>query len=135
VRKFMSKNKQSLGELELEVLKIVSQLQPCTVSQIIEIMNKRRGSARTTILTVIQRLENKRFVTRRKIEGIFNYRTTSNISAVLIGLTKQFIDTMLDGSPVPFVTYLAESKGLTKKQVETLQAIAKELDKETENEE
>ena len=131
----MGKNKQSLGELELEVLKIVSQLQPCTVSQIRELMAKRRGHARTTILTVMQRLENKKYVTRRKKEGVFHYRTTKNIGTVLSGLTRQFIDTMLDGSPLPFVAYLAESKELTKKQVETLQAIAKELDKETENEE
>jgi hypothetical protein len=35
---------------------------------------------------------------------------------------------VLDGSVVPFVNYLAESKGLSAEQLETLRGIARELD-------
>lgn len=130
----MNKNIQSLGELELEVLKAVSQMEPCPVSKIVELMSKRKGYARTTILTVMQRLENKNYISRNKKDGIFHYRTTKNIGKVLTGLTRQFIDTMLDGSPAPFVAYLAESKGLTEKQADALQAIVDELDKKNNGE-
>ena len=130
----MSKNKKLIGELELEVLKVVWTLQPCTVSQIVKSMKKRREYARTTILTIMQRLEGKKFVKRRKQDGVFHYKTTENLSDVLTGLTRQFVDTMLGGSPLPFVTYFAESKKLTKKQVETLQAIVDELRDEKDNE-
>ena len=130
----MSKNKQLIGELELEVLRVVWTLQPCTVSQIVKVMTKRRDYARTTILTVMQRLEGKNFVKRRKQDGVFHYKTTENLSDVLTNLTKQFVDTMLSGSPLPFVTYFAESNKLTQKQAETLQAIVDELSDEKDNE-
>lgn len=130
----MGKNRQLLGKLELEVLKVVWKEQPCTVSQIVKIMTDRRDYARTTILTVMQRLEGKKFVKRRKEDGIFHYKTTENLSDVLTGLTKQFVDTMLSGSPLPFVNYFAESKKLTQKQAETLQAIVDELSDEKDNE-
>lgn len=131
----MSKTLKSLGNLELEVLKVVWQMQPCTVSKVAEIMAERRDYARTTVLTVIQRLEAKKFVKRRKYKGIYHYSTTKKRGNVLRGLTKQFVDTVLDGSPLPFVTYLAESKGLTKQQVETLRVIASELVQESGEEE
>ena len=48
----MSKKQQGLGELELEVLKAIWQEPGRTVQEVAEDLGKRRGSARTTVLTV-----------------------------------------------------------------------------------
>ena len=61
----MAKGELSLGELELEVLKVIWEQQPCTVQEVAEIMHGRKGLARTTVLTVMQRLHKKKFLRRR----------------------------------------------------------------------
>ena len=65
----MPKRRLSLGELELEVLKVIWERQPCTVQQVAEIVGGKRGSAPTTVLTVMQRLHKKGFLSRRKCRG------------------------------------------------------------------
>jgi predicted transcriptional regulator len=119
---------QSLGELELEILKVVWARQPCTVSDVVDVLAERRGSARTTVLTVMQRLLGKGFLRRRLQDGVHLYSTVRKKNTVVGGLIHQFVDTVLDGSVVPFVNYLAESKGLSAEQLETLRGIARELD-------
>mgnify|MGYP006279403331 CR=1 FL=1 len=131
----MAKDKLSLGELELEVLKIIWERQPCTFPGVAEILTERRGLARTTVLTVIQRLHKKGFLERSKREGMYRYSTTKERGDVIKRLIGQFVNKVLDGSPVPFIAYLVEAEGLTHEQAEALRVIARELDQESGGEE
>ena len=124
----MTKQQAALGELELEVLKTIWQNQPCTVQQVAKIISSQRKYARTTVLTVMQRLHAKKFLKRQKINGVFQYSTTEGRSKVISRLIGQFLDKVLDGSALPFVAYLSQSKDLTKEQAETLLAIAENLE-------
>ncbi len=122
-------NKQArLGELELTVLKTIWEHQPCTVQQVADILSKRRGCARTTVLTVMQRLHAKNFLKRRKIYRVFHYEPTEGRNKVMSRLIGQFLDKVLDGSALPFVTYLTEREDLTPKQMSSLREIAKKLE-------
>jgi len=124
----MTKKESRLGELELRVLKTIWEHQPCTVQQVVEIIGKRLGYARTTILTVMQRLQAKGFLKRRKVDGVFQYRPTEERNKVMSRLIGQFLDKVLDGSALPFVVYLSRTKNLTKEQAETLRAIAEKME-------
>ena len=126
----MAKREPGLGELELEVMKVVWERQPCSVQEVAEIVGERRGSARTTVLTVMQRLHAKGFLKRRKRQGIYHYSTTAERGKVISGLVGQFVEKVLDGSALPFVAYLAETKGLTREQVDALRTISENLEKE-----
>ena len=123
----MPKQQAPLGELELAVLKAIWEHQPVTVQQVAEIIGERRGSARTTVLTVMQRLHAKKYLKRQKADGLFQYSTTQARGKVISRLIEQFLDQVLDGSPLPFVAYLTETEGLTKEQAETLRAIAESI--------
>ena len=100
--------KQSLGDLELDVMKVVWDTGGCSVQEATEILGQRRDYARTTILTVIQRLYAKGFLQRRKVDGVYEYSSTEDRGTVLSRLIARFVDTVLDGSPEPLVTYFAE---------------------------
>ncbi len=130
----MRRKAQRLGELELDVLKVVWEQQPCTVQEVANLLGERRGCARTTLLTVMQRLHAKGFLKRRKREGLFRYSTTEERREVISGLIAQFVNKVLDGSPLPFVAYLAETKGLSAEQVAALRKIARKLGKRSEGE-
>jgi predicted transcriptional regulator len=125
----MAKRRSHLGELELVVMKTIWEHQPCTVKQIAKILGKRRGCAKTTVLTVMQRLHAKNFLRRRKVGGVYRYSPTEERNRVISKLIGQFLDKVLDGSPAPFVTYLLETEDLGPKQVAALRKIAKDLEK------
>jgi len=125
----MPKKGTNLGELELVVMKTIWEHHPCTVKQIAKILGKQRGCAKTTVLTVMQRLHAKKFLKRRKVSGLYQYSPTEERGKVISKLIGQFLDKVLDGSPTPFVTYLMETEDLSSKQVATLHRIAQELEK------
>ena len=118
----MGKNRQSLGELELEVLKIVWARDGCTVQEAAEFIASKRKCARTTILTVMQRLHAKRFVKRRKSDGVFRYYSTEGQGKVMSRLVRQFVEKVFDGSPTQLISYLAES-GVGKKELAEMQEV------------
>ena len=124
----MIKQQKALGELELDVLKAIWENQPCTVQEVAKILGKKRGCARTTILTVMQRLHVKKFLKRQKNDGVFQYSTTEGRTKVMSRMIGQFLDKVLDGSALPFVTYLSDTRDLTVEQAETLKAIVEKLE-------
>ena len=124
----MPKGETKLGELELEVLKVIWEREPATVPDVAEVMAASRGSAKTTTLTVMQRLHAKGYLKRRKRGGIFHYSTTEKRGRVMSRLVSQFVGTVLDGSALPFVAYLAETKGLSKEQAAALRRIVREVE-------
>ncbi|MFC1792921.1 BlaI/MecI/CopY family transcriptional regulator [Planctomycetota bacterium] len=125
----MAKKGSNLGELELVVLKTIWEHQPCTVKQIAKILGKRRGCAKTTVLTVMQRLHAKNYLKRRKVGGLYQYSPTEERGKVISKLISRFLDKVLDGSPAPFVAYLLETEDLSPKQIAALRKIAQELEK------
>ena len=126
----MRRRRYSLGELELEVLKTVWEAPGNTVQETASALNQRRRCARTTVLTVIQRLHAKGFLRRRKVQGVFRYWPTSGRDKVLSGLIGRFVDKVLDGSPAAFLAYLADAKELTEEQADALREIVRQLERE-----
>ena len=125
----MTNEQKSLGELELTILKTVWETPGSTVQEVAEIVGEQRACARTTVLTVMQRLHAKGFLRRRKVDGVFRYSATGGRGVVLSNLIGQFVERVLDGSPAPFLAYLAATGELTEDQQEQLQAILKELER------
>lgn len=99
---------KTLGQLELEVLKIVWDKQGCTVPEAAEVLAKQKGYARTTILTVIQRLHKKGFLSRKKEGGVFHYYPTEKKTTVLGNLAKQFVENIFEGSSANLVQHLTD---------------------------
>lgn len=124
----MTEEQKSLGELELFILKTVWEIPECTVQEVAETAAEKRNCARTTVLTVMQRLHAKGFLTRRKVNGVYRYTATQERGAVLSSLIGQFVDRMLDGSSAPFLTYLSKREDLTPAQIEQLQKIIHDLE-------
>jgi predicted transcriptional regulator len=122
--------KPPLGELELEVLQFISDNSPCTVRDATDSFSKSHGLARTTILTVMERLRKKGYLARRKKDGAFAYTPSHEQGEVLQEIVKQFVEKKLGGSLTPFVAYLTDAKGLTPSEVDSLRAMVDDLDSE-----
>jgi predicted transcriptional regulator len=100
---------RTLGDQELELLRWVAENGPLTVGQAAERYGADRGLARSTVLTVMERLRRKGRLTRRRVDGVFAYSSPVGSEDLLRGVVSSFVDRALAGSVSPFVAYLAEA--------------------------
>src|SRR4051812_34301368 len=125
----------SLGEQELEILRFISQHAPVTAGRVVDGYGEERGLARSTILTVIERLRKKGYVTRRKRAGVYHFSARQSQTEVLQGLVHRFVETTLGGSVAPVVAYLSHTRRLTQPELAELQRLADDLKRREEQEE
>lgn len=131
----MSPSHEFLGPLELDVLRYVTDHHPLTVRQVADHFSGVSGQARTTLLTVMERLRAKGYLKRRKVEGRQHYSPTVTKSELLEQIVGTFVDDVLGGSVSPFVAYLTRSSLIDESDARKLTALLKRLEaREKENE-
>jgi len=126
----MAQELPSLGELEIRVMRLVWQRQPCTERQISDLVQAERRVARTTVLKTMQRLESKGLLVRVPGPGPVRFRAALDERHVLPELIRRFVDRTLGGSASPLVAYLAESGKLSPKDLEALRELAQNVAEE-----
>lgn len=118
---------KSLGRVELQVLQYIDQHQPVTGRQVVDYWTENHNAARTTVMTIMDRLQDKGFLSRKKREGVFHYVTKRSAASVLQGLVGDFIAGVLGGSLSPFAAYLSGAKGLNPTELAELKRIVEQL--------
>jgi BlaI family penicillinase repressor len=118
----------SIGQAELEVLRYIQEHHPVTVRQVADHVSQTKGHVRTTVLNVMSRLVRKRYLVRRKRDGVYVYAPRVPAGQLLRTLVGDFVDKALGGSPSPFVAYLAEDARLSTQDVEQLRRLVKQLE-------
>lgn len=116
-----------VGEQELALLRWVAERGPVSVGEAAEAFGVPRGLARSTVLTMMERLRTKKRLTRRRAGGVFLYRSPDAPEQVLRAAVSRFVEGTLGGSLSPFVRYLAEAEDLPEDEVAELQAIVARL--------
>jgi predicted transcriptional regulator len=124
----------TLGEQELEVLRFVSDHAPASARQVVEHFAAQRGLARTTILTVLDRLRKKGYLSRKRRSGVFHDSPRVPQAEALQSLVRDFVEKTLAGSASPVVVYLARTKQLSDAEVAQLQRLVEELRAQREEE-
>jgi predicted transcriptional regulator len=124
----MSRNRETIGREEMQVLRFVADNQPVSVREVADHLAIASGKARTTVLTVMERLRAKGYLVRRKKGGIYRYSPKRSQAEVLRSLVADFVRQALGGSVSPFVAYLAEDADLDDEQVQELGRLVAELE-------
>lgn len=119
---------KSLGELELSLLQYISDHAPITVGEAAEQYGLPHGLARTTILTVMDRLRKKGFLTRTKGDSCYQYVPSIKKGELLRSLVGEFTERVLGGSLQPFMAYLAEDAELTEEDLNDLRKVLQRLE-------
>ncbi len=126
----MAASKTSLGPLETDILRYIGDHYPITVSEVVEHISQTSGQARTTVLTIMDRLRGKGYLTRKQVGGVYRYSPKVPNSELLRGLVKDFVATTLGGSVSPFVAFLAESSGpISEDDLKRLKRLVREMEK------
>jgi len=116
-------NKGTLGEQELQLLQYVSDHSPTSVREAVDGFGAANGLARTTVLTMLERLRTKGYLVRRHVGAVNVYSPAQEKSEVLRGVVEEFVERTLGGSMSPFVAYLAKARNLSDEEIEMLRGL------------
>jgi predicted transcriptional regulator len=117
-----------MGERESAILAWIAANEPASVAEVAAEFGHSRGLARTTLLTVMERLRVKGFLKREKVEGVYRYLPSEPHDEQMRGMVGRFVERSLGGSLEPFVAYLSKDAALTDGQKEQLRALVRSLD-------
>jgi predicted transcriptional regulator len=117
----------SIGEQELALLRHIADRGSVTVGEAAEQFGTARSLARSTVLTMMERLRRKGLLARRSADGVYRYRTRNSSADLLKGAVRRFVERNLDGSVSPFLAYLSEAPRLSDAELRELQDLVSRL--------
>jgi predicted transcriptional regulator len=117
----------SIGEQEMALVRYIAEEGEASVGEVSETYGSERGLARSTVLTMMERLRKKKFLTRRSVKGVYRYRACLSSRELLTNAVRRFVERNLDGSVAPFVAYLSESGNLSDAELHELQELVARL--------
>lgn len=119
--------RKTIGERELALLSHVDERGGATVADVVSGFGEPQGLARSTVLTMMERLREKGFLGRRRVGGVYRYSTTSGPVEVMRGAVDNFVRTQLQGSVLPFVAWMSERGEVSRDELAELEALINKL--------
>ena len=119
--------KPVVGAQELALLRFLAQHGPLTVGEAVERFGEPQALARSTVLTMMERLRKKGHLTRKRVDGVFRYASPLSHGQVLAGVVGEFVESALEGSVSPFVAYLSESEDVSDAELAQLESLVARL--------
>lgn len=116
-----------LGETELEVLDIVWELGTASVADVLEIIQKKRKVAYTTVMTVMRKLADKGYLDFKEEGRTYLYSPRIPAEQVRGRLLSDVVSSVFGGSRVAAVRTLVESESLSNEQIDELRALVNSL--------
>jgi|SRR5215469_13760017 len=121
----MRPRKTTLTDQELEIMKIVWDLDQATVRDVYEKLLERRKIAYTTVMTLMKILETKGHLKKSSIERAYIYQPTKPKQQVIGGMVREFVNRVFNGSAEPLLLHLVEDEKLTEKELADLVRLAR----------
>jgi predicted transcriptional regulator len=119
-----------IGDQELALLRFVSDRRQVSVAQAVEGFGLPRALARSTVLTMMERLRKKGHLSRRQVDGLYQYAPKTAPGAAVRQAVQSFVDRTLGGSVAPFVAYLAEREQLSESEIAELETLLARLNRD-----
>jgi predicted transcriptional regulator len=119
--------KPTIGDQELALLHHIDECGAASVGEVAASFGEPRGLARSTVLTMMERLRGKGFLKRRQLKGMFRYSTATGPGEVMRSAVGQFVEKTLSGSVSPFVAWMAEHGEVSNDELAELKALVAQL--------
>ena len=119
--------KPTIGDQELALLHHVDECGSASVGEVAASFGEPRGLARSTVLTMMERLRGKGYLKRRQLKGMFRYSTATGPGEVMRSAVGSFVEKTLSGSVSPFVAWMSERAEVSDTELAELEALVTQL--------
>jgi BlaI family transcriptional regulator, penicillinase repressor len=100
-----------LGDQELQIMKIIWDRGQATVRDVYQDVLARRHVAYTTVMTMMNILEQKGYLKKRSGDDrAFIYEPAQAKKTVIRGMVREFLERVFNGSADPLMVHLIEGK-------------------------
>ncbi|SEM29931.1 Predicted transcriptional regulator [Luteibacter sp. UNCMF331Sha3.1] len=120
-------SKKTIGDQELALLQYIEEAPKSSVAEVCAGYGEARGLARSTVLTMMERLRTKGYLVRRRIDGSYRYSATNGTGEVMTGAVARFVEKTLQGSVSPFVAWMSERGKVSDSELAELEALVDTL--------
>jgi predicted transcriptional regulator len=118
------KSNSTLTDQELEIMKVVWRLGSPTVRQVYEELLAKRRIAYTTVMTMMNILEQKGYLAKRPGERAATYKPTRPQQQVIRSMVREFVDRVFNGAAEPLLLHLVEDEQLTADDLDEIRRTA-----------
>lgn len=119
--------KPSIGDQELALLQHLDECGPASVGEVAATFGEPRGLARSTVLTMMERLRTKGYLKRRQLKGMYRYNTVTGAGEAMRSAVGSFVEKTLSGSVSPFVAWMSERAEVSDDELSELEALVSRL--------
>jgi len=117
----MSRSMPHVTDAELAVLQLLWERGPSAVRQVADVLYPGGGpSEYATAHRLLERLEDKGYVRRDKVQGVYLFRAAVDREAVLGQQLETLVERMCGGSLQPLLSTLIKSKRLSAEELREL---------------
>ena len=126
--------KQKISQAELKLLSYINDHHPITVREVADHFAQSDAYARTTVLTLMERLRGKGHLVREQIDGLQRYAPAVPKESMQQSLVRDFVSRALGGSVSPFVAFLTHEAQVSDEELDDLKRLVAELEKQRKEE-
>ena len=101
-------------------MKIVWGRESVTVRDVYEALLERRKVAYTTVMTMMNILEQKGYLKKSQGERAFVYTPSRPEKQVIRAMVREFVDRVFNGAAEPLLLHLVEDDQLTKEELDEI---------------
>ena len=113
----------ALSDAQIEIMNVVWQGQEVTVTDVWNVLAKRRPLARNTVLTLMDRLEKKGWLKRRADGQTHYYSAGAPRAATLGDVVHRLVDAAFAGSAEDLVLALIEGRGVSDEEARRIRQL------------
>ncbi|WP_334179042.1 BlaI/MecI/CopY family transcriptional regulator [Pseudoxanthomonas sp.] len=118
---------KSIGDQELALLQHLSEHGDASVGEVAAAFGEARGLARSTVLTMMERLRAKAYLRRRQVDGVYRYAPAAQPDDLMRNAVGSFVEKTLQGSLSPFVAWMSQRTEVSDDELAELEAMVATL--------
>ncbi len=112
-----------LSGAQLEIMNLIWARGEATVTDVWKALQQKRPVARTTVLTVMDRLEKKGWLKRRVVDQQHLYSPARTREATLGGMVERLVETAFAGSAEDLVVALLDGRGVSDAEAKRIRTL------------
>ena len=120
----------SISDAESQVMQVLWERNPLSAEDVVAALSKTTDWQEPTVKTLLNRLLKKRAIAAERDGRRYLYRPLLTRADYVHTASKSLLDRLFDGRIAPLVAHFSERRKLTRKDLDELKRLIRELDDE-----